>query len=289
MKRENQPSVDRGKWLFGMFATHFGHDDDSFSQCVNNEGILSVCTCAEVRKAPYHVRLMSPAASAPSALSIRALSFSYPARERANGFHLSIEAFDLARASECLLVGRSGGGKSTFLQLVAGLLEPSHGSIAIEGVELFAPTTNRDLLRGAKLGFVFQTFNLLQGFSAAENLLVALMFSAIPKADWQARSASLLEKLGIDAPNARVEELSVGQQQRVAIARSLVCRPALVLADEPTASLDPENARIAIALLREHCAAEGAALLVVSHDPSLVPLFARVEQLADLTREGATR
>ncbi|MSR40997.1 MAG: ATP-binding cassette domain-containing protein [Phycisphaerales bacterium] len=232
---------------------------------------------------------MSRPASTSSALSIRALSFHYPTRGSENGFHLGIEAFDLARGSECLLVGRSGGGKSTFLQLVAGLLEPQHGSITLDGVELFARTTNRDLLRGAKLGFVFQTFNLLQGFSALENLLVALMFSTLPKAEWSARGETLLAALGIEQPNARVEELSVGQQQRVAIARALVCKPALVLADEPTASLDPENAKIAITLLREHCRIEGAALLVVSHDPSLVPMFARVEQLSALTAEGVAR
>ncbi len=235
---------------------------------------------------------MPPAVSAPNppcALSIQALSFEYPARTGTPSFHLGIDAFELSRASECLLVGRSGGGKSTFLQLVAGLLEPQHGSIHIDGIDLFAPSTNRDLLRGAKLGFVFQTFNLLAGFSALENLLVALMFSAIPKAEWMDRSTELLAKLGIESGHARVEELSVGQQQRVAIARALVCKPALVLADEPTASLDPENARVAIALLREHCLAEGAALLVVSHDPSLVPLFARVEQLALLAREQVTR
>jgi len=119
--------------------------------------------------------------------------------------------------------------------------------------------------------------------------MVALMFSTLPKSEWHARGMSLLAALGIDKPNASVEELSVGQQQRVAIARALVCKPALVLADEPTASLDPENAKIAMELLREHCRVEGAALLVVSHDPSLVPLFARVEQLQSLATAGGAR
>ena len=232
---------------------------------------------------------MAPAASAQSALSIRDLAFAYPSDGREVPFQLTIKHFELARASECLLVGRSGGGKSTFLQLVAGLLEPQQGTVKLDDIDLFARSTNRDLLRGAKLGFVFQTFNLLQGFSALENLMVALMFSTLPKSEWHARGISLLAALGIDKPNTRVEELSVGQQQRVAIARALVCKPALVLADEPTASLDPENAKIAMELLREHCRVEGAALLVVSHDPSLVPLFARVEQLQSLATAGGAR
>jgi putative ABC transport system ATP-binding protein len=137
----------------------------------------------------------------------------------------------------------------------------------------------RDRFRGRSVGMVFQTFNLLHGFSAIENVMVAMLMSDTPKADWRPRAEALLGSLGIERLDAPVEELSVGQQQRVAVARALACRPTLVLADEPTASLDPENAANAVAVLRAACREQGAALLVVSHDPSLEQHFARKERL----------
>ena len=177
-------------------------------------------------------------------------------------------------------MGRSGCGKSTLLQLIAGLLDPADGSIRIAGTDVAALRgATRDRFRGRHVGMVFQTFHLLQGFTARENVLAALLMSDAPKADWNARAESLLRSLGIEHLDARAEELSVGQQQRVAIARALACRPTLVLADEPTASLDPENAVNAVRVLRDACREQGAALLIVSHDPSLEPHFTRVERL----------
>jgi putative ABC transport system ATP-binding protein len=108
--------------------------------------------------------------------------------------------------------------------------------------------------------------------------------SHVAKAEWQVRAESLLRSLGIDRLDALAEELSIGQQQRVAIARALACRPTLVLADEPTASLDPENALNAVRVLRDACREQGAALLVVSHDPSLEQHFVRRERLDALTK-----
>jgi putative ABC transport system ATP-binding protein len=173
--------------------------------------------------------------------------------------------------------------------LISGLLDASGGSIRINGTDLtLLKGGDRDRFRGRHIGMVFQTFNLLQGFSARENVLAALLMSDVPKAEWQSRAESLLRSLGIEELDARSEELSVGQQQRVAIARALACRPTLVLADEPTASLDPENAVNAIRVLRDACREQGAALLVVSHDPALESHFTRIERLPELVAAAHT-
>jgi putative ABC transport system ATP-binding protein len=137
---------------------------------------------------------------------------------------------------------------------------------------------------------IFQTFHLALGFTARENVMLALLFGAPGEGKHEARANELLATLGLgsdgDPTNDRrdhpVERLSVGQQQRVAVARALACRPPLVLADEPTASLDPENGRRAIDLIRSTCRDQGAALLCVSHDPTLVPSFSRHVDLGSL-------
>jgi ABC-type lipoprotein export system ATPase subunit len=219
------------------------------------------------------------------ALEIARLHFRYGEQ----GFELQLPDLTLARGEEMLLVGRSGCGKSTLLQLIAGLMDPVSGTVKVAGQDIHALAgAARDRFRGRSIGMVFQTFNLLQGFTARENVLVALLMSELPKSEWEQRAESLLRSLGIERLDALAEELSVGQQQRVAVARALACRPALVLADEPTASLDPENALNAVRVLRDACREQGAALLVVSHDPSLESHFARRERLDHLvTREGA--
>ena len=124
----------------------------------------------------------------------------------------------------------------------------------------------RDAFRARHIGMVFQTFNLLHGFSALENVMAALMFTDIPAREHRDRAAALLESLGIERTEAAPDRLSVGQQQRVAVARALACSPELVLADEPTASLDPENADAAMHPIQS--APRRPALLCVSHDPA---------------------
>jgi putative ABC transport system ATP-binding protein len=219
------------------------------------------------------------------ALEIARLHFRYGDR----GFELQLPSLTLARGEEMLLVGRSGCGKSTLLQLIAGLVDPMSGTVKVGGQDIHAITgAARDRYRGRSIGMVFQTFNLLHGFSAVENVLVALLMSDVPKAEWTARAEGLLRSLGIERLDARVEEMSVGQQQRVAVARALACSPTLVLADEPTASLDPENAANAVRVLRDACREQGAALLVVSHDPTLEAHFARRERLGSAATASAS-
>lgn len=193
---------------------------------------------------------------------------------------LIVPELTLAHAEQLVLTGSSGSGKSTLLHLIAGLMDPSEGTITVNGTRLHELASHaRDRFRGRTIGMVFQTHHLLMGFSAQENVMAALMFSDIPRGAHRARARALLDTLGIATPDQRVERLSIGQQQRVAIARALACNPALVLADEPTASLDPDNAHAALNLLQEACRSSGAALLCVTHDTQLVARFDRTEHL----------
>lgn len=218
-----------------------------------------------------------------AALRIEDLSFRYDRGAVDAPPVVRVGHFELAQGEMALLRGHSGSGKTTLLGLVAGLLEPTLGRVEIAGQDLHELRGGaRDRFRGRHLGLVFQTFNLLHGFSAMENVLAGLMFSEIPRKEHDARARALLERLGIERVDARPEELSVGQQQRVAVARAVAARPTLVLADEPTASLDPENADVAIELIKGACVEAGAALLCVSHDPAASAHFERVEDLAVL-------
>lgn len=219
------------------------------------------------------------------ALSIRGLRFRYGrapvpspadggALAGAAGWIVDLPALTLEPGAQMLLVGRSGCGKSTLLQLVAGLLDPVEGEVSVAGQRVHALGGGaRDRWRGRNIGMIFQTFQLLPGFTALESVMMALHFAGeAPKAQRE-RASSLLRELGIERLDAPCEELSVGQQQRVAVARAVACRPALVLADEPTASLDPETADTAMDLVQETCRRSGAALLCTSHDPRMERRF----------------
>ncbi len=200
---------------------------------------------------------------------------------------VDIASFTLERASRMVLAGESGSGKTTFLNLVSGILDPDAGEILVDGADLAKLSGRaRDSYRGRKIGFVFQTFNLLQGFSALDNLLVAMMWGATPRSERRSRAEHLLERVGLkDHLQKRPAQLSVGQQQRVGIARALVNLPVLVLADEPSAQLDRSNAERVLDLLKEVCRESGAALLVVAHDALVFERFEKVVQIADLNRK----
>ncbi|MGQ0626741.1 MAG: ABC transporter ATP-binding protein [Phycisphaerales bacterium] len=209
-------------------------------------------------------------------LEIQNLKFAYTLSAIGQEWVVDLPQLRIDPGEQVLITARSGRGKSTLLQLIAGLLDPSQGRVEIVGqsIHALAPAA-RDRVRAARIGMIFQTFNLLQGFTARENVMAALMFGPTPARTHHERAGMLLKQLGIDRPEAKAEELSVGQQQRVAVARALAGDPALVLADEPTASLDPENAAIAMDLIQTACRERGAALLCVSHDPGMAGRFAR--------------
>ncbi len=224
--------------------------------------------------------MTTTAPASPRALSIDGLRFRYPG---ASADVVDIAQFTLDAGEQALLVGGSGRGKSTLLQLIAGLLDPDAGTIRVGGRNIHALTgPERDRYRGQHIGMIFQTFNLLRGWTAAENVMAALAF-ADHEGDHRALAVKTLARLGIDRPDADPEKMSVGQQQRVAVARAVVGKPALVLADEPTASLDPENAAGAMELIEQACKESGAALLCVSHDPAMRERFGRVESLEELS------
>lgn len=187
------------------------------------------------------------------------------------------------------LIGSSGSGKTTLLHLIAGILDADAGSIAYQfpnqpPVDLAnLSEAQRDVFRGRHIGYVFQTHHLLPGFTAMENVLLGMSFTNRPvDAKW---ARHLLEEVGLaDRLDFKPEKLSVGQQQRVAVARALANRPQLVLADEPTGALDPANAQSTLDLIRKLCSQINASLLLVSHDLSIANQLPRVLDLRQINR-----
>jgi ABC-type lipoprotein export system ATPase subunit len=222
-------------------------------------------------------------------LDVRDLRKSYAGPEGNRVDVVRIQEFSLGAGEERALRGESGCGKTTFLNLVSGILAADSGTIRIDGTDMAAlAEPARDRLRAAKLGYIFQTFNLLQGYTVIENVVLGMSFS--PGGSDFKRARDLLGRVGL---GHRLEhfprQLSTGQQQRVAVARALANRPALVLADEPTGNLDRRNAREALALIREACRENAAALLLVSHDEEVLAQFGRVQEFASLNCAAAER
>jgi putative ABC transport system ATP-binding protein len=214
-------------------------------------------------------------------LSIEDLRKAYRAPD--GGVHavLDVPRFALEERAQVALRGRSGSGKTTLLNVIAGILRPDSGRVIVAGRDLAALSESAcDAHRARTLGYVFQTFNLLQGYTALENVVLGMAFG--PGVD-RAYARRLLDELGLaDRADYRPSQLSVGQQQRVALARALANRPKLVLADEPTGNLDPELSSEALTLLRGLCAEHGAALLVVSHDRDVLAGFETCIDLAEI-------
>ena len=203
---------------------------------------------------------------------------------------MDVPDFTLDAQMQVALAGESGSGKTTFLNLIAGILQPDTGEIFFDGVNVAALSeSKRDRVRVVKVGYIFQTFNLLQGYTCLGNVLLGMSFGAGVNRDF---AIKLLKRVGLEAKlNHRPRQLSTGQQQRVAVARALANKPKLVLADEPTGNLDHKNARESLALIRETCRENGAALLLVSHDREVLAQFEHVGDFHKMNRalalEGA--
>lgn len=200
---------------------------------------------------------------------------------------VDIPAFSLASAQQVALRGESGSGKTTLLHLIAGILTPDRGTVTLEGDNMTeASEAERDRLRARNLGIVFQTFNLLQGHTVLENVLLGMAFGRGPHPP---AARQLLERVGLGHRLHHFpRQLSSGQQQRVAVARALANHPRLILADEPTGNLDPRNGREVLALLRETCRENRAALLLVSHDETALRDFEQVLDFAELNRAATS-
>ncbi len=216
-------------------------------------------------------------------LSVEKLIKRYRSPEGEVAAVVDVAHFSLGEGEQVALRGASGSGKTTFLNLIAGILRADSGRVTVNGEDMTVLSeSRRDLLRARHIGYVFQTFNLLQGYTALENVLLGMMFGPGPDA---AFARTLLERVGLrDRINYRPRQLSVGQQQRVALARAVANRPRLVLADEPTGNLDPHHAAESLRTMRELCAETGAALLLVSHDPGVLAQFDRVQDFAAINR-----
>ena len=214
-------------------------------------------------------------------LEIRNLKKIYRTPEGETLTVLDVAEFALEAEQQLALRGASGTGKTTFLNCIAGILRPDNGCVRLNGIDMAAASEGRrDQLRAQTIGYIFQTFNLLQGYTCLENVLLGMSFGR--GAD-RAFARELLERVGLgDRLEYRPGQLSVGQQQRVAVARALANKPKLVLADEPTGNLDPKNAREAIKLIREICRETGAALLIVSHDQTVLEQFDDCADLAEI-------
>ena len=216
-------------------------------------------------------------------LEIQNLEKYYPLPDGDSVKVLDVQEFKMEPGDKVVIHGESGSGKTTFLHLIAGILRADSGSVKLGGKELLIMSQSaRDRLRATSIGYIFQTFNLLQGFTCLENVLLGMSFG--PGID-EGRARSLLFKVGLENRLSHYpRQLSVGQQQRVALARALANRPKLVLADEPTGNLDPTNSRSAVELLQELCDADGTGLLVVSHDMKVMDSFSVKVSWAKLNR-----
>jgi putative ABC transport system ATP-binding protein len=207
---------------------------------------------------------------------------------------IDVERFELRDGEQVALIGTSGSGKTTLLHMIAGILAPDTGRItfadargnAIDVASL--SEAQRDIFRGDHIGYIFQTHHLLPGFTAMENVLLGMSFTGRrADRDWARR---LLEEVGLSQRlNYKPDRLSVGQQQRVAVARALANRPSLVLADEPTGALDASNARQVLKLIQDLCKEVGASLLLVTHDLQIAQQLERTVTLSELHRAAAMR
>jgi len=215
------------------------------------------------------------------ALQIKNLKFSY-------GEHpiLQIPQFEIQKGEKVFLLGPSGSGKSTLLELIAGILKPADGDLWINGENISQfSLTALDHFRAENIGYIFQSFNLIPFLSVLENIQLPFLFQK--KTYDEALLKSLIVSLGLSAFVERsVAQLSVGQQQRVAVARALLKRPKLILADEPTSALDYDHREGFLKLLFELCAQEKITVLFVSHDRSMEKLFDRSVNLKDLNWVG---
>jgi putative ABC transport system ATP-binding protein len=192
---------------------------------------------------------------------------------------------ELKKGEFVAFMGPSGSGKTTLLNLIGVLDKPSKGKIYVDGIDLTV-LKEKDLtkLRRNTIGFIFQFYNLIPVLSAFENVELPMLIAGVPTKVREARANELLKMVGLaDRVHHRPDELSGGEQQRVAIVRALANKPSMVLADEPTGDLDSKTGKEVVQALRDLSNREGATVIVVTHDPSIASMASRVFEMRDGT------
>ncbi|MCC5916333.1 MAG: ATP-binding cassette domain-containing protein [Cryomorphaceae bacterium] len=209
-------------------------------------------------------------------LNTTKLTFSYP-----DGDQFSFPEMNLGAGESLLITGPSGAGKTTLLHILSGFLPPASGSVSISNTDVYSLSErSRDAFRGKHIGIVFQQHHFVQSLNALDNVL--LSWEAVGLKPDRDRAVSLLEKMGMgDKMRAKTHHLSQGEQQRLSIIRAMVQRPSLLLADEPTSSLDDENAKEVGKQLIELAGTFNSALVVVTHDQRLKDLFPNKIELSN--------
>lgn len=220
-------------------------------------------------------------------LELKNIKKSFPQPDGSRLRILDIPHYQVAAGEQVVLIGESGCGKTTLLHIIAGISKPTKGMVMVDGWDIALLTeAERDRFRAERIGYVFQTFNLLPGFTALENVLLSMKFTS--RTPDKARALQLLERVGLkDRVTHRPPMLSVGEQQRVAVARALANRPKLILADEPTANVDPGHQQQIIDMIRETCQEEQVSLILVTHAPEVAKQFERVDRLESINRLSA--
>lgn len=207
-------------------------------------------------------------------LSTQQLKFRYP-----NGPEFSFPDIQCGKGEHLLIIGESGKGKTTLLHLLAGMLKPISGAVEIAGQKTNELSdSSLDKFRGAHVGIIFQTAHFVESLSVEDNLILPQFLAG--KKITRERASQVLERLNLKNKNhQKPANLSVGEQQRTAIARAVMNNPEVILADEPTSALDDKNANEVIALLEEQAKATGASLIIVTHDKRLKDRFPKQVQL----------
>ena len=219
------------------------------------------------------------------ALALTNVQFGWQSR---GGFTLSCPSFEVAQGESVLLLGESGSGKSTLLSLICGIITARSGTVAVAGHDLGPLRAGqRDRFRAEQIGVIFQQFNLLPYASVADNIALPLRFAPSRRkraGDIPATITTLCRDLGLpeDAPHLKAGQLSVGQQQRVAVARALIGHPPLIVADEPTSALDAATQESFLKLMFNQARQSHASVLMVSHDARLATHFDSTIDLSDI-------
>lgn len=200
---------------------------------------------------------------------------------------LSIDKIEIKNGEKVAFIGSSGSGKTTLFNLISGMITPTNGQVIVEDVDLTTLTEpERDLFRANHIGYIFQDFNLFPDFTVIQNVVLPMSFSKrYSKKEMNEKALEILKKVGMEQKaNQKVKTLSGGERQRVAIARSIVNKPNVILADEPTGNLDYKNGVKIMELIKKISSDEKATLLVITHNNSQLEMFDRVINVEEINK-----